>query len=102
MSTVGKDAKAAGTRREHSVKRLLEHAGWVVMRAPASIGEADLIALKRGERPRFVQVKANLGSPYMNFRRAERAALGLWPSCAIGRRMVSSVGLTRRSGHESL
>lgn len=71
-----KNAKAAGTRREHAVRRMLEANDWLVTRAPASLGEADLVALKRGERPMLVQVKANVsGGPWANFRPRERLAL---------------------------
>ena len=73
---MAKNSKAAGTRVEHKVMRTLAAEGWVVMRAPASIGVADVLALKCGERPRMVQVKANKdGGPYMNFRPTERAEL---------------------------
>ena len=70
-----KDTKAAGTRRENQVKRLLEDAGWLVMRAPASLGAADLVALKAGTTARLLQVKANVGSPYKTFGRKERREL---------------------------
>jgi len=43
-----KNCKAAGTRVEHKVRDTLEEDGWVVVRAPASLGAADLIGLKRG------------------------------------------------------
>lgn len=70
-----KNNKAAGTRRENQVRDLLAAEGWVVMRAPASIGAADLIALKAGELPRLVQVKANTGNPYKTFGPKERREL---------------------------
>jgi Holliday junction resolvase len=70
-----KNAKAAGTRREHQVRDLLIEEGWIVLRAPASLGAADLIALKAGSPPLLVQVKANYGSPYKTFGRRERKEL---------------------------
>lgn len=71
-----KNCKAAGTAREHRVKHLLEADGWIVIRAPASLGAADLIAHKRGHPTRWIQVKANrAGGPYANFRPAERREL---------------------------
>lgn len=71
-----KNCKAAGTRRENQVKKLMESEGWTVLRAPASIGEADLIAMKAGERNRLVQVKSNKdGGPYKSFGPKARAAL---------------------------
>jgi Holliday junction resolvase len=67
--------KAAGTRRENQVRDLLASEGWVVMRAPASIGAADLIALKDGSTSRFIQVKATAGGPYKTFGPGERREL---------------------------
>lgn len=45
------------------------------MRSPASLGAADVIALRAGDLPRLIQVKANIGSAFMNFRPEERAEL---------------------------
>lgn len=70
-------AKSRGTARENQVLKQLRADGYLALRAPASLGSADIIALKDGERPMLVQVKANKGSPWMNFRPAERAELGL-------------------------
>jgi Holliday junction resolvase len=68
-----------GHARERDVKRYLESApggSWWVLRSPASKGSADLVALKAGEMPRFIEVKANVsGGPFMNFRVGERADL---------------------------
>lgn len=68
-------AVSKGHGRERALKRVLEHEGWIVFRAPASLGVCDLIALKAGETPRMVEVKANDGSPFMNFRWKDRADL---------------------------
>lgn len=72
-----KNCKAAGTAREHKVMRHLEQRGWLTMRAPASLGAADIIALNyQAERPLMIQVKANRdGGPWMNFRPKERQEL---------------------------
>jgi len=72
-----KNMKAAGTRRERQVRDLLIEDGWIVMRAPASIGAADLVALKANNTPRFIQVKAVVGSPYKTFGPAERQELSM-------------------------
>lgn len=64
-----------GHDRERAIKRILEDEGWWVIRAPASLGEADLVALKAGEQPRMIEAKANTGNPYMNFRPEDRQAL---------------------------
>lgn len=70
-------AKSRGISRERDVVKLLAKDGWFAMRSPASLGAADVIALKAGERPRFIEVKANHGPPYMNFRRPAREILRL-------------------------
>jgi Holliday junction resolvase len=65
-----------GHARERQIKKLLEAEGWFVIRAPASLGVADLVALKAGETPRMIEAKANeQGGPYMNFRPPDRTAL---------------------------
>ena len=40
-------ALSRGTQRERAVKALLEDEGWFVVRAPASLGSADLLATRR-------------------------------------------------------
>ncbi len=70
-----KNAKAAGSARERAYAGRLEADGWTVTRSPASLGAADLIALKAGQQPLVIQVKANHGSPWMNFRPTERTEL---------------------------
>lgn len=67
--------KRKGTLREHDVRKHLEGDGWVVYRGAASLGAADLVAMRAGEI-RLVQVKANVrAGPWANFRRGERATL---------------------------
>lgn len=66
MSGIGRD-------RELKVRNELRKLGWFVGRLHLSI--ADLVALKDGEPSRLVEVKANQGSPYMNFRSEDRLAL---------------------------
>lgn len=56
-----------GILRERQVRRLLEAEGWWVGRAAGSLGDADLIALKAGETPRLLEIKANEGSPWKSF-----------------------------------
>lgn len=69
-------SKQKGSARELKVRDVLVEAGYLVMKAGGSLGAADLIALKRGERPRMVQVKANKdGGPWNKFGRAARAEL---------------------------
>ena len=78
-----------GHQRERQVKKLLEKQGWFVIRAPGSLGVADLVAIRNdGGRARsnlresrflpevrFIECKANeKGGPYMNFRPEDRQA----------------------------
>jgi Holliday junction resolvase len=41
--------KRKGYRVERNVRLMFEKGGWVVMRAGSSLGEADLICLKKGK-----------------------------------------------------
>jgi Holliday junction resolvase len=79
-----------GHARERQVKKLLEEEGWFVIRAPGSLGVADLVAVRKSavsvvaaygidaniSTVRFIEVKGNeQGGPYMNFRPSDRQAL---------------------------
>lgn len=78
-----------GHARERQVKKLLEEEGWFVIRAPGSLGVADLVAIRKLKvslegtpvkasltTVRFIECKANeKGGPYMNFRPEDRQAL---------------------------
>lgn len=57
------------------MKRLLEAEDWFVMRAAGSLGDADLVALRDGSRPRIVEVKSTAGGPYERFSPAHRLEL---------------------------
>lgn len=57
----------SGHSRERKVKRLLEEEGWFVIRAAASLGFADLVALKAAFRPRMIEVKSTAGGPWERF-----------------------------------
>lgn len=41
--------KMKGYRTERKIRVLLERYGWIVVRAGASLGEADLICIKKGK-----------------------------------------------------
>lgn len=69
-----KNTKAAGTRRENQVRDELVRLGWEVKKPKVSLGPADLLARRR-HRVLCIQVKANYGNAYMNFRRQERQEL---------------------------
>lgn len=49
--------------------------GWFALRAPASLGVADVVALKDGERPRLTEVKSTKAGPWASFGPADRKAL---------------------------
>lgn len=64
-----------GTRRELQVRDTLRADGWLAFRAPASLGVADVIALKDGNVPRLIEVKATHRGPFHSFGPADRARL---------------------------
>lgn len=63
--------KGRGTNREVGVVKLLRDDGWVATRTPASLGTMDVIALRLGDTPRFIQVKCTQ-KPFAGFNPAER------------------------------
>jgi Holliday junction resolvase len=66
-----------GIKRERAVRVWLQERGWWVGRVAGSLGEADLIALKKGRRPRLVEVKSTAGGPYEHFQPEQRDRLRL-------------------------
>ncbi len=66
-----------GIQRERDVRDLLRDDDWIAFRAPASLGVADVVALKVGHRPRLYEVKSTAGGPYERFSPADRARLSL-------------------------
>jgi Holliday junction resolvase len=64
-----------GTDRERSVRSLLAGEDWLAFRAPASLGVADVIALRAGSRPRLIEVKSTAGGPYEHFGPKDRSEL---------------------------
>jgi Holliday junction resolvase len=64
-----------GSQRERAVRDLLASQDWLAFRAPASLGCADVVALREGSRPRLVEVKSTAGGPYERFGPAARARL---------------------------
>lgn len=70
MSTASK-----GHGRERQLKKQMEADGWIVFRAPASLGVCDLMALRSGETPLMIEVKSNDGNAWMHFRWRDRADL---------------------------
>jgi Holliday junction resolvase len=64
-----------GIQRERDLVNALRDEGWFALRAPASLGVADVVALKDGERPRLTEVKSTKAGPYAGFGPADRKAL---------------------------
>jgi Holliday junction resolvase len=64
-----------GHNRERQVRDLLLSDDWFVTRAAGSLGDADLVALKAGERPRLIEVKSTAAGPYHGFGPKDRADL---------------------------
>jgi Holliday junction resolvase len=64
-----------GHDRERAVVAHLRERDWVAFRAPASLGVADVVALRDGSRPRLVEVKSTAQGPYEHFGPADRAKL---------------------------
>ena len=63
-----------GIARERDLVRDLRADGWVALRAPASLGVADVIAVRGGEI-RLIEVKSTRAGPYAGFPPADRRAL---------------------------
>jgi Holliday junction resolvase len=64
-----------GHGRERDLVKRLRGEGWFAMRAPASLGEVDVLAMRLGDRPRMIEVKSTAAGPYEHFRPADRAEL---------------------------
>lgn len=54
--------------------RALRSEGWVALRAPASLGVADVLAVRDGEI-RLIEVKSTRAGPFAGFPPADRRAL---------------------------
>jgi Holliday junction resolvase len=66
-----------GTQRERAVRDYLASRDWLAFRAPASLGVADVVALRDGSRPRLIEVKSTAQGPYESFGPAARHTLRL-------------------------
>jgi Holliday junction resolvase len=64
-----------GVQRERDLVRKLRDEDWVAFRAPASLGVADVVALRAGSRPRLIEVKSTAQGPYEHFGPADRERL---------------------------
>ncbi len=61
-----------GIQRERAVRDILQNDDWVVIRAAGSLGAVDLVALKAGHKPMFIEVKSTHRGPYHGFGPADR------------------------------
>jgi Holliday junction resolvase len=66
---------ARGIQRERAVRDWLRDRDWIAFRAPASLGVADVVALRAGSRPRLIEVKSTAQGPYERFGPADRERL---------------------------
>lgn len=65
-----------GTDRERAVVKRLRGEGWLAFRAPASLGVADVLALRAGSPSRLIEVKStSTRGPYNDFGPADRQRL---------------------------
>lgn len=64
-----------GHQRERDVCEILRESGWWALRAPASKGAVDVVALRAGCTPRFIEVKSTKQGPYEHFGPEARAVL---------------------------
>ncbi len=66
-----------GIQRERQVVALLRDQDWLAFRAPASLGVADVVALRDGSRSRLIEVKSTAQGPYEHFGPDARERLSL-------------------------
>ena len=64
-----------GHQRERAVRDWHTERDWIAFRAPASLGVADVVALKAGHRARLIEVKSTAAGPYHSFGPSERERL---------------------------
>lgn len=64
-----------GIQRERQVRDVLLAEDYWVCRAAGSLGDADLVALKDGKRPKLIEVKSTAAGPYHSFGPQARHAL---------------------------
>ena len=55
-----------GHNRERALVNRLRDEDWFAMRAPASLGVADVVALRAGSTPMLIESKSTIG-PYDHF-----------------------------------
>ena len=71
-----------GIQRERDLVNELRDDDFFAMRAPASLGCADVVALKAGQRPMLIECKSTKAGPYAGFGPADRRALSFMAKLA--------------------
>lgn len=66
-----------GHDRERALVRWYRDRDYIAFRAPASLGVADVVALRAGTRPQLVESKSTAQGPYERFGPADREKLRL-------------------------
>lgn len=74
-------ASRRGIQRERDLVNWLTEQDWWAMRAPASLGEVDVVAAKDG-RLVFYEVKSTKAGPFHSFGPKDRADLRFWAGVA--------------------
>lgn len=64
-----------GAQRERAVRDYLADRDWIVVHTRPGTNFCDVVALKDGYKPRFVEVKSTAGGPYERFLPARRNEL---------------------------
>ena len=64
-----------GIQRERDLVRALRADEWFAFRAPGSLGVADVLALRAGDRPMLIEVKSTTAGPFAGFGPADRRDL---------------------------
>lgn len=79
---VAKADSRRGIQRERDLVNELRGDDWFALRAPASLGCADVVALKDGHRPRLIECKSTSRGPFAGFGPADRKALSFMAQLA--------------------
>jgi Holliday junction resolvase len=72
---VANGASRRGIQRERDLVQILRRNDYFAIRAPGSLGCADVIAMKRGEPSLLVELKSTSRSAFAGFPPADRAEL---------------------------
>ncbi len=68
-------ARSRGSKRERQVRDYLTERDYVVIHTRPGTNFCDVVALKVGKRPIFVEVKSTAGGPWEHFRWEDRRDL---------------------------